>query len=50
MAVILAIWEAEIRRIEVRGQPRQQKQDPFSKQHPIEKRSGGVAQVVRVPA
>jgi hypothetical protein len=45
MSVILATWEAKIRRIMIGGQPRQILRDPMSKTTRV-KWTGGVAQVV----
>jgi hypothetical protein len=44
MPVILATQEAEIRRIEVRSQPKQIVRETLSQKCPTQKRVGGVAQ------
>jgi single-stranded DNA-specific DHH superfamily exonuclease len=44
--MILATQEAEIRRIEVRSQPGQILRETLSRKHPLQKRTGGVAQGV----
>jgi hypothetical protein len=50
LPAILAAQEAKIGRIEVRSQPGENSlQAPISK-NPSQKRAGGVAQVVKVPA
>jgi hypothetical protein len=46
MPVILAIQEAEIRRIIVRSQPGQIVCETLSQKNPIQKRAGGVVQDV----
>jgi hypothetical protein len=46
MPVILATQEAEIRRIEVRSQPRQIVRETSSQKNPSQKRAGGVVQGV----
>jgi hypothetical protein len=48
--VILASWEAEIRRMQVRSQPQQIVCKTLSQKHPTQKRAGRVVPVVRVPA
>jgi hypothetical protein len=47
MPVILATWEAEIRRIKVQGQPRQTVLKILSQKYPMQKRVGRVAQVIK---
>jgi hypothetical protein len=37
MPIILATWEAEIRRIEIQSQPRQIVQETLSQKHPTQK-------------
>jgi hypothetical protein len=44
--IILVTQEAEIRRIEFQGQPRQIVAKTLSRRYPIQKRAGRVAQVV----
>jgi hypothetical protein len=44
--VILAISEAEIRKIEIQCQPGQIVLETLSQKYPTQKRAGGVAQVV----
>jgi hypothetical protein len=46
MPVILATWEAEIRRIAVPSQPRQIVHETLSQEKPSQKRAGGMAQGV----
>jgi UDP-N-acetylglucosamine:LPS N-acetylglucosamine transferase len=46
MPVILATWEAEIRRITVRSQPRQIVHETLSRKNPSQKRASRVAQGV----
>jgi hypothetical protein len=46
MPVILATQEANIRRIEVRSQPRKIFHETLSQKYPTQKRASGVAQVV----
>jgi hypothetical protein len=45
MPVILVTQEAEIKRITVQGQPRQNVFKTLSQKHSTQKRAGGVAQV-----
>jgi hypothetical protein len=45
-SVILAIGDAELRRITVRGQPGQIVNEDQSQKYPSQTRSGGVAQVI----
>jgi hypothetical protein len=42
--------KAEIRRIKVQNQPRQIVPETLSQKNPSQKRAGGMAQAVRVPA
>jgi hypothetical protein len=44
--VILASWEAEIRRMQVRSQPQQIVCKTLSQKHPTQKRAGRVVPVV----
>jgi hypothetical protein len=44
MPIILAIQEAEIKRIVVERQPRQIVHETLSEENPLQKRAGGVAQ------
>jgi hypothetical protein len=46
MNVIIATWEAGIRRIVARSQPRQTVHETLSQKKPTQKRAGGVDQVV----
>jgi hypothetical protein len=46
MPVILAMWEAEIRRIMVRSQPTQIVGETLSQKNPSQNRAGGRAQCV----
>jgi hypothetical protein len=46
MPVILATQEAEIRRIDVRSQPRQIVHKILAQKNPSQKRGGGVAQSI----
>jgi hypothetical protein len=46
MPVILVIWEAEIKRIEIQGQPGHKIQEAISQKYPTQKRGEGVAHVV----
>jgi hypothetical protein len=46
--IIVASWEAEIRRIVVRSQPRQIVPETLFRKKKIIKKAGGVAQVVGV--
>jgi hypothetical protein len=51
MPIILATQEAEIRKIEVQGQPWQIVCETLSQKYPTQKRAGGVAQVLeRLPS
>jgi hypothetical protein len=49
MLVILATEEAEIRRIMVPSQPSQRVQETLSRENPLQKRAGGVAEGIFKP-
>jgi hypothetical protein len=49
-SVILATWEAKIRRIWFEASPRQIVLETLSQKNPSPKRAGGVDQAVRAPS